>query len=46
MKCEDADGTCKGEVVYAPDPYEEDVNGVIIMVWLCEQHTHDRIMEI
>lgn len=47
MECIDKDrDTCEGAVVYGPEPYAQDVDGVEIMVWLCERHVHDRAMEI
>lgn len=26
----------EGVVIYTPDPFEEEINGKIIMMWLCE----------
>lgn len=37
---------CEGVVVYAPDPYEQDVNGDETPVWLCQRHADDQAMEI
>lgn len=46
MECIFADDACAGAVVYAPDPYEQDVNGDDTPVWMCEFHIHIQIMEI
>jgi hypothetical protein len=37
---------CEGQLLYGPDPYEQDVNGDETPVWLCQRHADDQAMEI